>query len=345
MGISVRSIRYESESQQLVDTLQANLPHLPHALLFPWLYLQNPEGLARVWVATDSQTDRIVGVAAAFPRRVYCRGQEVRSHVLGDFCIDPAHRSLGLALTLQRTCMDALTSEDAGFAFDFPSPTMLAIYKRLQIEVSATMVRYAKPLRVDRKVAERIPLPFVARGISALANAGLKLRDSSAARSGDLIITVEPGLWGEEFTTATREWSPRTGICVARTAEYLNWRYQKHPQQKYEMLVARKAGALSGYLIHHFTEHECIIDDLLAEDDATRTELLAEGTAVARKRRVHTVSVPWLSSHPGTQLLEQCGFLARESSPVALFSLQRGAPSQVQMEKEQWYLMHGDWES
>src|ERR1039457_5599335 len=77
MAISVRPVDYDSESQELIAVLQSNLPHLPHARLFPWLYLRNPEGRALVWVATDSETHRAIGIAAAFPRRTYYRGEEV----------------------------------------------------------------------------------------------------------------------------------------------------------------------------------------------------------------------------------------------------------------------------
>jgi hypothetical protein len=323
--------------------LQTNLPQLPHACLFPWLYLQNPEGRALAWVATDSETDHIVGVAAAFPRRIYFGGEEVRSYVLGDFCIDRLQRSLGLALTLQRACLEGLSSEDGGFAFDFPSSTMLAVYKRLQIEVNATMVRYAKPLRVDRRVTERLPVRAIARGVSAVANLGLRLRGNSRRLGGDWDITAERGPWQEEFTLAAREWAPRTGICVARTAAYLNWRYREHPAQNYEMLTARQGARLGGYLIHHTEGENCTVNDLFAEDDSVRGALLTEATAVARKRRVHTLSVPWLASHPGTQLLEKCGFLARESSPVVLIALSQA--HEVKPAGKSWYLTSGDWES
>lgn len=343
MTISVRPACYESDSRELVDTLQANLPHLPHARLFSWLYLQNPEGRALAWVATDSEADRIIGVAAAFPRRIYYGGGEVRGYVLGDFCIDARHRSLGLALTLQRTCLNDLSKGDAGFAFDFPSSTMLAVYKRMKIEVNATMIRYAKPLRLDRKLAECIPVPVVARGLSAVANAGLRLLDDGAKLSGDWTIRAEPGPWGTEFTHAAREWSPRAGACVVRTAEYLNWRYREHPEQKYEMLVARQSGRLCGYLIQHVNGEGCIIDDLFGADDTVRSALLAQATTAARRHSLQTLSIPWLAEHTGRRLFEQCGFQPRESSPVVLLPL--GIQRQQAPAESDWVLTAGDWES
>ena len=44
MTISAHPVRSESESRELIDTLQTNLPHLPHARLFPWLYLRIRKG-------------------------------------------------------------------------------------------------------------------------------------------------------------------------------------------------------------------------------------------------------------------------------------------------------------
>jgi hypothetical protein len=343
MTIPVRPVRYESDSQELIDTLQANLPQLPHARLFPWLYLSNPEGRARVWVATDSSTGRMIGVAAAFPRRVYCRGKEVRGYVLGDFCIDARHRSLGLALSLQRACLEGLSDADGGFAFDFPSNTMLAIYRRLRVEVNGAMIRYAKPLRVDRKVAEHIPVGAIARGLSAVANASLRLREDSSRLGRDWAIAAEPGPWNAEFTKAAAEWGPRAGICVVRDAAYLNWRYREHPEQRYEMLTARQGSRLGGYLIQNTNGENATIHDLFAEDDTVCSALLAEATGAARKRGIHTLSVPWFAAHPRTQLLEASGFSARESSPVIVMAL--SPANDTGRAGETWYLTSGDWES
>jgi hypothetical protein len=333
-----------SDCQEIVDTLQANLPYLPHARLFQWLYRRNPEGPALVWVARDPGSGRMIGVAAAFPRRLYCSGKEVQGYLLGDFCISASHRSLGLAVMLQRACLEGLTATGAKYVFDFPSHTMLAVYRRLHIAANQTMIRHAKLLHADRKVAERLPAGALARGLSVIANAGLRLRDAGARRRANCAITAEAGPWGEEFTQAGREWSPRMGTCVARTAEYLNWRYGQHPLRPYEMLTARDAGTLGGYLVQHMEGVDCSIDDLVAGDDNVRCDLLLGAIAAARERRVQTLSAPWLSSHPGSRLLQKCGFRPRESRPLVVLALPQ-AESQAGQGNEGWYLSHGDWET
>lgn len=340
MQIAPYPVRSEAESRQLIDALQANLPHLPHVCRFSWLYLRNPAGPALVWVATDSETN-IAGIAAAFPRRICYRGGEFTGYVLGDFGIDARHRSLGLALTLQRACLEGLRKEDAVFAFDFPSRSMMAVYTRLRIAAGTSMVRYAKPLRVDRHVAGRVPIPGIARGLSAVVNAGLRVRDRRPSRKSGWTIAYEPAPWGGEFTDALRQWGPRLGVVVARTAEYLNWRYGEHPLRRYEMLTARHGARLCGYLIHHANGDEHVIADLVTENHEVGSLLLAEVTALARERCAHTLSAPWLATHSGKRLLETCGFRPRESSPVVVLALS-GDP--VEPQKDQWLLTSGDWE-
>jgi len=333
MAIPVRSARFDSDEQELTDVLQMNLPYRQHTLFFQWLYRDNPAGEARAWVATDPDTNRIVGAAAAFPRLMSCGSDEALGYVLGDFCIQPQYRSLGHALALQRACLDGLSASSPVFIFDFPSQSMLAIYKRLGIEVNIEMARHAKLLRADHKIAERVPVSAVARGLSSVVNIGLRLWERSRKQIGPQTIAVEEGPWGEEFTRAAKKWSPAAGVCVLRTADYLNWRYRKHPTQSYELLAARHGEALRGFLILHLAGENCVIDDLLAQDDQVCQALLAEAVALARQWGVHTLSVPWLSTHPGRHLLKQCGFRPRESHPVVLLPA-----------NSDWYLTSGDWE-
>jgi hypothetical protein len=264
--------------------------------------------------------------------------------VLGDFCIAREYRSLGLALALQRACLEGLSRSGAGFVFDFPSTTMMAVYKRLRISAEQTMVRHARLFRADRKVAERVPVRALARGLSTVANAGLRLRDRTVKRAKNWEIAAESEACGAEFTEAGREWSARAGICVARTAEYLNWRYREHPRQRYEILTARAGGRLQGYLVYHIEGQDGMIDDLVGEDEGVGGTLLMEVSAIARGRGVHTLSAPWLSSHPGGRLLEKCGFRPRESRPVVVVTL----PAMISLPEQArngWYLSHGDCES
>lgn len=338
---AVRRADLSADYGELMVTLAANLPQLPHERYFEWLYRRNPAGAAEVWVATN-EDHRIVGMAVAFPRQVYVSNCCAKGYLLGDFCIASEYRSLGLAVRLQQACLKALFASGARFVLDFPSDGMLAVYRRLRIG-QQTMIRHAKPLRTDEKIANHgIPGP-IAAGVAAIANRMLDLRDRGAERKTACSIALEAGPWGEEFGMASREWAPQIGTSVARTAEYLNWRYREHPQRCYEMLVARENGRLCGYLVQHMESGNYTIDDLMTDSDAVGRDLMLESTTTARAGGAGTLSVSWLASHPRAALLRECGFRERESRPVVVLSGPAQATDAGQ-DAAGCYICHGDWE-
>ncbi len=341
----VRPAQIDGERAALTAFLSAHLSPDVTEDRFDWLYCKNPAGIARVWAVCEADKGKIIGVSAAFPRRIYCRGQAMRGYVLGDFCIHPDYRSLGPALTLQRSTLEDLSEEGAGFVFDFPSTSMLAIYKRLRIEPQESAIRFAKPLRADRQIQKRIPTKAAGAALSVAANAALRLRDAGLSRSGAWTITEATAPFGEEFTHAAHQWAPRMGICADRSAEYLNWRFLQHPQRRYHFLTARKDGRLCGYLIYHWTGEDATIVDLLAEEEQASKALLVETIAMTRSCGVHTLSAPLLGSHSGRGIFEDCGFRPRESSPVVALMLPWNANQAVGQIADHWYLTHGDRES
>ena len=344
-NLVVRSASVHRERATLVAFLSTYLSPDANDDRYEWLYCKNPEGLARVWVACNAATGMIIGLAAAFPRRIHCRGNEVQGFVLGDFCIHPDYRSLGPALALQRSSLEDLSREGAGFVFDFPSTSMLAIYRRLRIQPQDSAIRFAKPLRADRQIRKRIRNQAAARTLAVAANAGLRLRDAGLSRSNTWTIKEETTPCGEEFTIAFRQWAPRTHICAGRSADYLNWRFLQHPQRHYHFLTARKDGRLCGYLIYHWAGDDATVVDLLAEEDPVSKALLVETIALMRVCGVNTLSAPFLGSRAGREILEDCGFQRRESFPVIVLTLPWAASQQGYLGVDPWYLTHGDRES
>jgi len=200
-------------------------------------------------------------------------------------------------------------------------------------------------LRTDRQIHRRIPNKTAGRALAFAANAALRLRDAGLSRSRTLAIMEETVPCGQEFTHAFRQWAPRIGTCASRSAEYLNWRFLQHPKRRYQFLTARKGGRLCGYLIYHGAAEDATVVDLLGEDDQICKALLVETIAILRRSGVNTLSAPFLRSHDGVKILEDCGFQPRESTPVMLLTLPWAANHQNDQDANRWYLTHGDRES
>jgi hypothetical protein len=347
MSIVLREADIKSDRDLLVDALRRFLNPLADARRFDWLYINNPHGSARSWLAFEADDGAIVGVASAFPRHVYMGKNKELAWVLGDFCINNRYRSLGPALMLQRSCLEALSCNSGAFCYDLPNSGMAAVYKRLQIEPFGKMIRLARPLRVDASVGRILENTALARSLSAAGNCLIRFRDSLAKRTNrNLAIAFHRGQCGDEFSSLAQEVGSQYGICTQRSAEYLNWRYLSNTYCHYHVITARRDGMLVAYAICNESDGHAILADLFGIDDPGVIGcLIEELVAMLGRRNIRTLSAPVFESHPWLPLLQRVGFWIRESAPVMLYPLSSKGPASEELGGLGWFLTHGDRDS
>ena len=341
MAIVVRPAQLDADGQLIIDFLAKNHTSDSTQARFDWLYRQSPAGEAKAWIASDSDSQATVGVAAAFPRRMYAFGKEELGWVLGDFCIDRQHRSLGPALQLQRACLQQLNSGQPAIYYDFPSGTMAAIYRRLGVQSPLAMMRLSRVLRADHKVERFIRQPQLAQVVSSIVNAGLVVvRRGSCLQNGS-VISVHQERCGKEFSELAIIARSAVSICLERSAEYLNWRYLDHPYRRHEVLILRREGRLSACAVVRYEDHNLDLVDLFGDQEAVE-ELVREIVLIAADRKLHAVTIQLLASHDWVKVFRGLGFYAREKFPVvACFP---SSESSV-YNHPGWCLMKGDRES
>jgi hypothetical protein len=338
MGIVVRSAQLDTDSQLIIDFLARNHTSDSNQERFDWLYRRCPAGEARVWISTDSETQAIVGIAAAFPRRMYAFSEEKLGWVLGDFCIDPQYRSLGPALQLQRACLAEFDAGQLGIYYDFPSAAMVAVYRRLAVALHAPMVRMVKLLRADKKVERLIRQPQLARIVSSAINGGLARRDRSSRLRDSSPASAHQGACGNEFTQLAQSVRPMAGVCLERSGEYLNWRYLEHPYRRHEIVTLRESNCLLACAVIREEDQALDLVDLYGHQDAV-IELGKEITVIAADRQLNAVTVEVLASHPWIKMFRRLGFYQRERFPVV------ARCSNGEVDDCSWSLMKGDRES
>ncbi|HEY2547620.1 MAG TPA: hypothetical protein VGI46_16230 [Candidatus Acidoferrum sp.] len=341
----IRIADLKADRSLLTDLLTENLSPDAGGRRFDWLYLENPHGPARAWVVTEEGTGRGLGAAAAFPKIFFVDNCLCSGFVLGDFCIDQRYRSLGLALRLQRASLEQLNSSPGPLAYDFPSDHMMAIYRRMQIPVAGEIVRWAKPLRTNRKIGTRIKSSMLAGFLAAPLNQLLAWKDSASFGNAAWNIENHKGTCGEEFTELARTIGSFYGSCVERSAQHLNWRYLEHPLLRHELLTARSGEQLRGYVVFTQYQQDARIVDLFGFSDTSMwTALVGRVVSLLRDRGLNTLSFPALAANPWTGLLPRWGFRPREASALVVYNPRTG--TQVELNsKDTWFLMDGDRES
>lgn len=347
MPIVVCQADLDADREVIVEALRRYLTPRANGQRYDWLYRGNPHGSARAWIARDTTNGALVGVAAAFPRRLLLRGVPQLAWVLGDFCISEHYRSLGPAVQLQRALLEAV-AEEPGLAgwYDFPSQSMAAVYKRLGVTEQASLIRMAQPLRVDRVLAHAFGNALLARWMAPIGNLWLALGIQLNGIGGSVSIEAHIGKFGDEFTSLAREASPSYDACIERSADYLNWRFAENPLERYECLVARKAGRLTGYALFTHTAEDAILVDLFGiKQEPILGRLLGFLAKELQKRGVETISASIVEGHPWRNVLLQAGYRVREVSPFVVCPGPSSSAHVFKAPQGSWYLMHGDRDS
>lgn len=205
-------------------------------------------------------------------------------------------------------------------------------------------MRWAKPLRVERKLQFFVRSKEVARSLGAVANIALARRGwKGAPNSCELVL--QEGPCGEEFSAFDRQTRERPGLSTARTAEYLNWRYLANPLVSHTILTARRNGTLIGYAVFTRQADDAAIVDLNSiEDSAVIARLLAGVVDLVRPQNIATVSLCAADSHPWGAVFARAGFRRREASAVIVHAPCPNSSSSF-LSSSGWHMLQGERDS
>jgi len=346
MGIVVLPADLAADRTAIIRFLREHLTPESNEERFEWLYLNCPLGFARAWLARDSKLDALIGVGAAFPRRMSVCGIVYSCWVLGDFCIREDYRSLGPALLLQRACLSIVENDNATFCYDYPGKGMMAIYRRLGVSAQGQWVRFAKPLRVDRMVRKIVHNDRLTKGISAAGNRLLGLRNHVHRSSPMTSVAFHQGRLDEEFTHLSQRLAARFRVCGHRTAEYLNWRFLDNPMTRCRILTARHGSELMAYAVISATNEEAVLLDLFGDSESGAVrDLLTALPETLRDEQISNLSFHSLDSNPWISSLLKMGFYRRESAPFVVHARPESPLSGAITDNRDWFLTQGDRDS
>ena len=342
MAYSVRELNLAKDGEVLSKFLREHMGPRCTLERSRWLG-ENPDGLMRAWALHLPDASTFAGVAAAIPRRVRVAGRTLVCYQLADFALSPEHRSLGPAVLLQRACLEAVVTAESPFCFDFPSRTMVAVHRRCGVDVTGGLLRLAKPLRVDRKVRSVIANEHLARVVSIPGNWALRLSDIFRRAGSGGVGYGEPEFPGE-FNLLGEKVGSGADVVGCRTAEYLEWRYQRSPLDKFDLLTIRDGGRLLGYGVVRVSAGDATIMEHEVVDDSLRPRLLSAIVERTRDCGIVTLSCSELEGSSWLPVLRRLGFRERESAPFVVHASADWEWSTTVRDPARWYVTLGDGE-
>ncbi len=341
--VDIRPADLDADRELLIELLRKYSTARSNHERYRWFYQDNPHGPAEVLIARDSQTQAVIGSGAVIPRSMWVGGAPRLASVMADFWIHPEHRSLGPAVRLQQACV--AHSAALGFAFfDLPQGNMSAVYKRMGMLGGATLAQFSRPLRAGPFIEKIVRGRLLTRLLEKTGDGVIGLLDAVKERKHGLHVERHDDGFGPEFDLLMQRVASTAGICVARSADYLEWRYRRHYYLQYSVFTARDAGELRAYAVVGNSGSYAEIVDLFPVDDTQSVVDLLLG--VVRLTRAEGASALALSLLAPSGKIEaafkQVGLRIREYRPLIVHEFPPPESAKSGECRESWFLTYGD---
>lgn len=308
-----------------------------------WQYLDNPHTAPdgpEIWVARDGGA--LLGQYASMPVRLWWGGREVRSSWGMDVFVRAEARGRGVGQVLFTAWSDHV---EVALGLGL-TPSSYGLFKKLRYDDVGPVPFFQKVL--DAGAVARRRLGRVAGTlVGPLVALGLGLRHPERTRAGHEAVQVAAiHEFGPEYD---RLWERARGsfaLCVRRDAAYLNWKYARVPNRRYDLSEARRGGELVGFAVSRVAEHAGLrlgwLLDVFADagDHPAKDALIGhvlEGFRQQRVARAQAFSLNaalagdlrWRGFMPGVSPMQFC-VRARVADQGALREIGR------------WHVMFGD---
>ncbi|MFQ5598031.1 MAG: hypothetical protein ACE5GK_08275 [Nitrospiria bacterium] len=345
MGVVVREADLHRDQAVLIKTLNENRSHTTDTHRYRWRYLDNPHGQAKAWLAIDDKNGTVAGFTVAHPRVMSVEGKAVVCWNCGDFSIHKKYRTLGVAVKLRSAATQCINRGDPPFLYAHPNDRMTLIHLKVGHKTLGQMVRYARPIGLDRFLPKLLQGTPVSSGLRRTYHRGLSMLKGASRFRLPFDCRVVEGFWEDApyedlMAMAKKEWK----IVGRRDGSYLKWRFGEQPSQKISTLLLFKKNKLVAYAFFSLQDRVMHVHDLFSlPEDRVFNGLVAHITEAAYDYKAETVSIVLLESNPLIPSLLRNGYLLRpERSNVMVHVFPGFTSGHVIVDEENWFMTVGD---
>ena len=285
---------------------------------YDWFYASCPYGEPLLCLLRHLPDASLVGAAAAGPRRMLWRGDEIGAGVLVDLAVTTEHRSLGPALMLQSALAEA-GSRRYDVLYGFPNPKAAAVFKRVGYAKLGEIVRHARVLRHARYVARRLPR-ILAPFAGAVLDARAWLRDAWRARGAARLDASWTDRADARFDALWARSDHGNALVAIRDAAFAGWRFDASPlaNTRYLLLSDPANRDLRAWFACQAEDGVLHVRDFWSADAASGIgAAFIDALLRAARREGHVaVSVEYAGADAKLAGWHAAGFIERSRRPV-----------------------------
>lgn len=312
--------------------------------LYRWKFFSSPFGESAVALAESS--GEIVSLASAMPKRMQFGGQLLNAYELGDFFTAESHRGRGLFTSLIDMVTRVAAERGGHIAYVRPNDTSFPILQRRGFQELQQIHQRSFPVPSQSAASRIKPSGPVLRTLGADALAKWFALPRGAERA--TLTAKEVDRFPPETDALWQKAGPQFGVSIARTAEYLNWRYANSPAP-FRLWSVQRGTELTGTAVT-FNSHRSrvgyILDAFAApEDDATSAAILHHCFDYLVRAGCRAVYC-WTVLHGPTSALQRMLRRAcfRIQEPVLHVAFRELQPPPCAIPAGPWHLCMGDFD-
>ena len=316
---------------------------------FEWLYKKNPAGPPTTFIATESQTNNIVGCASVFPREILFNGQIEKITIAADFAVKKKYRVFGPAIPLQKAIIEFLNSGTYLLNFGYPNKAGEGIFQRIGYQHIGYSQAWSKILRINSKLDKKINNTLISSMLSVPVNSILWLTDIFKLTGDKKFVLKEISDYNNQFDALWQQ-NKRLNkqITGVRSKEYLKWRSGQPDKHILAYgLYQKNNNSLIGYVTYCLKKETVLIQDIFAlPDGETLKRLFRLFIKQMRKQHKEIIYISYFGNKQLPDILKKFHFIPRpqKRSCIAYLPEQTGVNIDPSIFKTNtyWYLLDSE---
>ena len=213
-----------------------------------WMYMNNPAGDSRIWVADHD--GKIVGQYPLILVNMKIEKEIIKGSQNIDLMTHPDYRHQGIFFTLEKKALNEASKEGINVTYGFPNKAAYPGHFKLGWFDVCPLQVMIKPFNLENAFKRYIKNKFSLKICTIIGKLIINLfyRAKKPPEVNGLTITKIESFDGR-IDDFWMEFSKDYDILVARTEEYLNWRYVNPPNADYTIYLAEKDEKICGYMV------------------------------------------------------------------------------------------------
>lgn len=260
-----------------------------------WEYKFNPNKRIEIFLAFHNH--KIIGQYAVIPVKMKIGNKDYITSLSLDTMTHKDYRGQGIFPILAKKLYSEIGKNGIPITYGFPNALSYPNFmnKLEWFEISDVPI-YIRPLNFTSLLNHYLKIKFLSKIFSRFIDFFFNFTLEKKKMDNNLKIK-KINEFGKEVDDLWKLTKKEMPICIVRDSKYLNWRYFKKPEEKYDVFAIKKDAKLKGYIILKIEERfdlkiGLIVDILTNRSNmAYQDYLIKYAISYFKKKKVDIVSV------------------------------------------------------